>query len=226
MDEVSLVRGSNIELLQDMLIKFHASGRAQMVIYITKSLQGYDIESYSLAAAEKWKLGRKGQDQGLLLVIAPNERRMRLEVGYGLEGELTDAFSRRLLANTIAPYFKQSRYGEGLMLAVEEIARQLSFNLKAPVIQNERRPSFFASNGFYLIFLAVMILFVYLSRFIDPRGGGGGRRRYHSGSGWGGGWGSGGGYSGGGGGGFSGGGGGGFSGGGGGFGGGGASGSW
>src|SRR4051812_41751689 len=89
-DEAGLVQGSERESLTAMLWKFHSSGRIQMVIYIPNSLEGSDIETFAHEAFQFWHLGEKGKDQGLLLVVAPNERKMRLEVGYGLEGDLTD----------------------------------------------------------------------------------------------------------------------------------------
>ena len=70
-----------------------------MAVLIASSLQDNDIASYSIAVAEKWRLGTAKKDNGLILVIAPNERKMRFEVGYGLEGYLTDAESRRILDN-------------------------------------------------------------------------------------------------------------------------------
>ena len=71
------------------------------------------IEAYSIRVAEAWKIGRKGQDNGALLVVAKNDRKMRIEVGYGLEGVLTDATSRRIIAETIAPLFRQGQFARG-----------------------------------------------------------------------------------------------------------------
>jgi uncharacterized protein len=68
----------------------NATGKVQMVVLTVRSLEGLEVEPFALAVVEKWKLGKKGRDDGLLLIIAPQERKMRFEVGYGLEGDLTD----------------------------------------------------------------------------------------------------------------------------------------
>ncbi len=211
-DETGLVSAPDAKALEDMLLKLDHSGKTQLVIYIPQSLQELDIASFSLAAAEKWKLGGKGKDQGLLLVVAPNERKMRLEVGYGLEGDFTDAYSRRLLDNTLAPYFRERRFGDGFMVAVEQIAAKLNVDLKAPVASriSEGRDRKVSFPGLFMLLFFFFFIIVSLFRSHGGRYGGGGY----------------GGFGGGGGGGGSFGGGGGFSGGGGGFGGGGASSSW
>jgi uncharacterized protein len=212
-DEANLLAANESAALTDLLMKFYASGKVHMVIYIPQSLQGYDIESFSLAAVEKWKLGKKGEDQGLLLTVAPQERKMRLEVGYGLEGEITDVFSRRILDETLRVYFRERRFGDGFQVAVEQIARKLNVDLTAPVenrIQGSGKPPF---PPLIIIFF-LMIAFIWFPIWFGPFGGGRSRGYWGGGGGWGGG-----GFGGGGGGG-------GFGGGGGGFGGGGASSSW
>jgi uncharacterized protein len=195
-DEVGLLSEPQRQALESMLRTLHQSRKVQMAILIPKSLQDTDIESYSMAVAEKWKLGTKGQDQGLLLVIAPNERKMRLEVGGGLEGDITDVYSKHLLTDVLRPYFRNQRYADGIMVVVEKISGKLGVDLQAPVQDREQ-----SGGGFpWEAVLILIFVFLYLGlQFFRPwwwmLGGGGG--------GWGGG--DGGGFSGGGGG-FSGGG--------------------
>jgi len=216
-DQAQLLSASESDALSRLLENLYASGKIQFVIFTTDSLQGYDIESFSIAAAEKWKLGKKGEDRGLLLVVAPNDRKMRLEVGYGLEGELPDATSRQLLSNVLAPYFRENRFGDGLMVLSETIAKRLGIEIQAPVTNRLASSRGKAKLPVGLIvFLFIFFLFALPVFGLGGRRSGYGRSRY-------GGWGGGGWGGGGGGGGF---GGGGFSGGGGGFGGGGASSSW
>lgn len=191
----------------------------QAAVLTVESLDGGDIESYALQVAEKWKLGKKGADKGLLLIIAPKERRMRWEVGYGLEGDLTDAFTKRLIVEQLAPYFKQGNYAAGISSAFSRIADKLNLTVPegvAPRYENGGRrktslKELIGILGFLFILLPLMVV---LGIFQNRIPGG----RYRSGGGWGGG-----GF---GGGGWGGGSGGGFSGGGGSFGGGGSSGSW
>lgn len=220
-DEMGLVQTRERQILESMLQKLNESGKAQMAILVADSLQGVDIESYSIAVAEHWKLGKKGVDNGLLFVVAPRERQMRFEVGYGLEGTLPDAYAKQIIDDDVAPYFRAGRFGEGLMMSVESVAKRLGVDLSAPVEERikPRSSSAHAARFVWLLFFLILFGYPFLALFFLPKS----RRGWRSGGGDWGGWG--GGSSSGGFGGF-GGGGGGFSGGGGGFGGGGASGRW
>jgi uncharacterized protein len=247
-DEANWLSPSDRERIAERVRAFLAQGKAQMAVYIPATLQGYDIETASIRVAEKWGLGGKKDDRGVLLVVAPKERQMRIEVGYGLEGELTDARSRRILDDILKPHLRDSRPGDGILATVDAIGRVLEspgVDVKLPgedvpfgtvvlllVIGLVVGGSIFAflfggvaGGGIWLLtrnLLLASFAFMFVSSIFRRRSRGlfsSGWGR-HSGGGWGsfGGWG--------GGGGFGGGGGGGWSGGGGGFGGGGSSSSW
>ena len=79
------------------------------------------IEAYSIRVAEAWKIGRKGNDNGVLLLVAKDDRRLRIEVGYGLEGTLTDVTSRRIIAENVAPLFREGRFAAGIDAGVDRI---------------------------------------------------------------------------------------------------------
>ena len=224
-----------------------ASGR-QLVVATVPDLQGYPIEEYGYQLGRFWKIGQEGANNGIVLLVAPNERKVRIEVGYGLEPLMTDALSAQIIADQILPRFKDGDLPGGVLAGTQAIAEQLRLPLEAgekraqqlTASRGERRARRGGDGEASVLvgaFWVMVVLFVILSMFRGGGGGGGrrGGRRYRRGRGgapvvlwgpgWGGGssWGSGGGSSwGGGGGGF----GGGFSGGGGSFGGGGASGSW
>ena len=215
-DAANLLGRSDHQGVVQLVERLNSSGKVQLAILIVPSLEGGDIESYALKVAESWKLGKKGVDNGLLLVIAPKEKRMRFEVGYGLEGDLPDIKAKRILSDQMAPYFRAKRFGDGIQVAVEGVAHALGIDLVAQVDRSihPRRGDPAGSLPVWVIVVFILLVFIMLfSGF-----GGGGGRGFGSSSGWGGG-----GWSGGGG---SWGGGGGFSGGGGGFGGGGASSDW
>ena len=93
----------------------------QLAVLIVPTTQPEPIEAYSIRVADAWKIGRKGQDNGALLVVAKDDRKLRIEVGYGFEGSLTDATSRRIIAETIAPAFRQNRYAQGIGAGVDQI---------------------------------------------------------------------------------------------------------
>jgi uncharacterized protein len=193
--------------------------RVQLQYLIIPSLDGEDVEGFSTRVFEAWKLGDRGRDNGILVVVARDDRRVRIETGYGNEGALTDAQASRIIRGTIAPSFREGRYGEGLFQAGVQILSALGA-LPQDAGRRMARPNPLHGLGAALV-IVVALLFV-VGRLFS--GFGPSRRRFwYGGLGgpWGGGWGGGGGWSGGGGGG-----GGGWSGGGGSSGGGGASGSW
>jgi uncharacterized protein len=185
-------------------------------------LAGDALESFSIRVVEAWKLGQKGKDSGLLLLVVKDAHKLRIEVGYGLEGSVTDAFSAGVIRNVLVPALRAGQVASGLERAFDLLMKKAAGE-DAPVPEGASDPEP-ASNGSSPLSWLVLLLFlspILIPILLSSRRGGGGR--------WGGGGFGGGGFGGGGfgGGGFGGGGGGGgFSGGGGGFGGGGSSGSW
>ncbi len=205
--------------LTGLLQELEEKTTVQMAILTVDSLDGEDINSFSLRVAEQWQLGQKGKDNGLLLSVAVKDRKYRFEVGYGLEEVLPDSLVGTIGRRALVPWFRKGRYGEGIAVATGEIIRVLAAHYGVSITglpprpvrrQNENDGVIF---GVFAFFVALTVLF---NRFRGRRRGGrpGSGMIIFPGGGWGGG------------GGFSGGGFGGFSGGGGGFGGGGASGGW
>ena len=97
------------------------TGGNQLAVLIVPSTQPEPIETYSIRVAEAWKIGRKGQDNGVLFLIAKDDRKLRLEVGYGLEGVLTDVTARRIIAENVAPLFRQNQYAAGITAGVDRV---------------------------------------------------------------------------------------------------------
>jgi uncharacterized protein len=204
----------------------------QLVVATVSSLQGSDIETYANELFRFWKLGQAQKNNGVLLLVAPNEHKVRIEVGYGLEGTLTDALSSVIIASAIVPRFKAGDFSGGTSRGVDGIISVLSGDTadwQPKVDVRKEDPSADFDRLFPILFFLLMVFICwYLIRHAGGGGPGSGVRRRgigpvfipYSGPGWGGG--SGGGFDGGFGGGF----GGGFSGGGGSSGGGGASGGW
>ncbi|SFF65141.1 uncharacterized protein SAMN04488120_11731 [Fontimonas thermophila] len=107
--------------LTQRLAEFEAKKGAQVAVLIVPTTAPETIEQYALRVAETWQLGRKGIDDGALLVIAKNDRRMRIEVGYGLEGILPDAVAKRIIAETIAPRFRDGDWYGGIRAGIEQM---------------------------------------------------------------------------------------------------------
>jgi len=117
-DLAGLLTPQQIASLGQALSDYEQRTSNQIVVLTVKSLDGQDIESYSIAVAEAWKAGQKHKDNGAILLIAPNERNVRIEVGYGLEGVLTDAKSAEIIRNILAPHFRSGDYYGGITGAV------------------------------------------------------------------------------------------------------------
>jgi len=169
-DEAGILKPHEAGAVKTYLLQISAGGAVQMIVYIPKSLQGYDIESFSIACAEKWRPGEKGKDTGLLLIVAPSERQMRLEVGYGLEHIITDAHAKRILSDYLVPYFREGRYGDGIMTAIEIAAAKTGTNIKAPVENrlSGKKPQQ-SSRGSAFGLLRLILLFFVFSMFFAGR---------------------------------------------------------
>lgn len=194
----------------------------QFVVAIFKSLEGDSLEDFSIRLADAWKVGHKGRDNGLILLIFTQDRKVRIEVGYGLEGTITDALSGRVIRDVLAPRFRQGDYAGGILAAINALDAASRGEFKPLPPKKRGVPAPVAGAIPFFLFLIFWFVVSALNRATHL--GSRSRGRHPGGFWWFGPWG-GGGFGGFGGGGF-GGGGGGFSGGGGGFGGGGASGGW
>lgn len=205
------------QLSQQLQAHEKATGN-QVVVATFDDLQGYSIEEFGYQLGREWGIGQKGKDNGVLLVVAKAERKVRIEVGYGLEGTLTDAISANIIQSVILPTFKQRQFEQGIGKGVTAIIAALG----GEYVMTERKSRKNKRSTGYLGFLFLLMMLGPLLGLGSPRGRFG-RRASRYGTGFGVGYGAGGGFGGRSGGGF---GGGGFGGGGGGFGGGGASGGW
>jgi uncharacterized protein len=219
-DQANILEAGVRTRLETKLADLESKTGNQLVVATLNSLDGYDIADYGYQLGRQWGIGQKGKNNGALLIVVPSERKVRIEVGYGVEGDLTDAVTRLILADSVLPRFRAGDFVGGIERGVQDIVQVLSgdaADFKKRAAQRSDRPS--EREGISWFTVVVVILFLWL--FLFRRGGFSARRR----SGWllppviGGGW-SGGGWS------SGSGSGGGFSGGGGSFGGGGSSGSW
>jgi uncharacterized protein len=194
--------------IENILRSFEGSDSTQIVVLTIPTLEGEALDEYALRVAETWAVGQGDRDNGALLLVARDDRKIRIEVGYGLEGRLTDLLAGRIIDNEITPRFKQGDFDGGISAGVDAMVLAVRGEYQGtPPRSGEKKRSPFGLL-LLLLFLGPGLLRLFLPHTRSRRSGiwfGG----------FGGGGGSGGGF-----------GGGGFSGGGGGFGGGGASGSW
>jgi uncharacterized protein len=122
-DQTATLSASEIDGLQQTIRSFEASKGSQIAVLIVPTTSPETIEQYSIRAAEAWKIGRKKVDDGVLLVIAKNDRKLRIEVGYGLEGALTDVTSKRIIDEVITPNFKRGDFSGGIAQGVSSMMR-------------------------------------------------------------------------------------------------------
>jgi len=223
-DEAAVLSSSEISSLETKLADFEKETSNQVVVYIVSSLNGESLEETSFEIAEKNGIGQKGKNNGVLLFIAINDRKLRIEVGYGLEGALPDALSNQIIRKEITPSFKQGNYYAGINAGVDAIIKAT----KGEYVQEKKTSEDNKSIGIGFCGLPILVIVIFfffgiffiisiIRRLFGWTGIGGSNRGWWN-SGSGSSWGSGSGWSSGSGGGFSGGGGS--------FGGGGSSGSW
>jgi uncharacterized protein len=227
-DQAGVLDAAARSRLDSKLADLESKTSTELVVATLPSLQGYEIADYGYRLGRHWGIGQKGKNNGAILIVAPKERSVRIEVGYGLEGTLTDAVSRLIIENSILPRFRANDTSGGIERGVDDIVQVFSGDAEEFKKRAAARPRPTASEGLgsflpMAVFFGIWLLMYLNARRQRRRGSRWGGWLFPGGGGWssGGGWG-GGGWSSGSGGGF----GGGFSGGGGSFGGGGASGRW
>lgn len=220
-DYASVLPADERARLEDTLRARERESSNQIVVAIFRSLQGESLEDYSIRLAQAWRAGQKGLDNGVIFLIFVDDRKMRLEVGYGLEPKLTDALSSQILRQVVAPRFREGKIAAGIAAGLDAIEQAIAgtYRAKPPAGRQQER------NPLALILLLIVVAGIFSivipalrSSHVRRQGWTGGSRGWGGpvifpGGGWGGGGGGGGG-------------GGDFSAGGGGFGGGGASGDW
>lgn len=124
-DKAGLLSPEIKSQLSNRLRQFELETSNQVVVAIFPSLEDNSLEDFSIRLAQTWKLGQKGVDNGLIFLIFPNDKKMRIEVGYGLEDRMTDANSHAIISKIVAPYFREASYNEGVTAGVEAIIKQL-----------------------------------------------------------------------------------------------------
>jgi uncharacterized protein len=225
-DEAGVIDAATRQAITDKLAAVEAKSGDQIVVVTLKSLQDTSIEDFGYQLGRAWGIGEKAKNNGALLIVAPNERKVRIEVGYGLEGALTDAVTRLIIQNAILPRFRVGDFAGGISRGVDDIIQVVSgdaeeFQRRAAQRPDKAPQGVDAATVIFVIFMLVVVFMMLRNaqggrRTLGRRGGYAGPIFIPSGGSW----------SSGSGGGSSSGSDGGFSGGGGSFGGGGSSGSW
>jgi uncharacterized protein len=139
-DQTATLSSGDVASLQQTLKDFEARKGSQIAVLIVSTTAPETIEQYSLRVAEAWKIGRKKIDDGALVVVAKDDRKLRIEVGYGLEGALTDVTSKRIIDEVITPKFRSGDFAGGISAGVDRIIRVIDGE-KLPAPEPRQQPS-------------------------------------------------------------------------------------
>src|ERR1700688_3557136 len=141
-DQANIISADTLSSIEPKLADLEAKSGIQLVVATVATLEGQEIEPYANELFRSWKLGEKTKNNGVLLLVAPNERRVRIEVGYGLEGTLTDALSKVIITNAITPRFKAGDFSGGISRGVDDIITVLTTDAS----EWQQRPSLRLDN--------------------------------------------------------------------------------
>jgi uncharacterized protein len=177
-DEAGLLDAAKRTEIGAKLAALEEKTTDQFVVVTVRSLQGRTIEEYGYRLGRAWAIGQKDKNNGALLIVAPNERKVRIEVGYGLEGTLPDAITSLIIQNVILPRFKANDYPGGIASGVDEVIKVLSGEggeWKQPVEPKTNNttllglfglvlPFLFSGPGLILLVIALHFLFILLAK--------------------------------------------------------------
>lgn len=170
-DQANILDAQTRSGLTDKLAALEAKTTDQLVVVTLRSLQGTSIEDFGVQLGRHWGIGQKGKNNGALLIVAPTERKVRIEVGYGLEGSLTDALTKFIIENSILPRFKAGDMPGGIRRGVDDLIQVMQGEggeIKQHAIAQQAKPNdvlsdlavtilviFFLGMGLFTVFLVI-----------------------------------------------------------------------
>ncbi len=158
-DGAGLLSPEERRRIEDRLVRLDRERGLQVGVAILPSLEGEPLEEATMRIAEAWKPGHEGRDDGVLLAVFAKDRRMRIEVGYGLEGAIPDITAGRILREQVAPEFRAGRYAEGILHAIDAIAAAAAGETLPPPARPPRRGGGDANTVFVLLVTLFQLLF-------------------------------------------------------------------
>ena len=166
-DQANIIPADTRGTIAAKLAELEAKSGIQLVVATVPSLEGEEIEPYANQLFRTWKLGEKAKNNGVLLLVAPKERRVRIEVGYGLEGTLTDALAKVIITNAITPRFKTGDFSDGISRGVDDIITVLTTDAseweKRPALRLDHQPANEPLNWIILLIVIVVVLLLIVS---------------------------------------------------------------
>lgn len=164
-DEAGLLNPSDRAEIEALLRALEEKSTDQIAVYTTRSLQGYPIEDFGYQLGRAWQIGQKDKNNGIVLIVAPNERKVRIEVGRGLEPQMTDLMSKLIIENVILPAFRRGDFSGGIKVGVRDIRDVLLGD--AAEVENrargaKKRPTGATDNTDTIIFLLFVAFFLFM----------------------------------------------------------------
>ena len=160
-DEAGILDSATLAALTQVSSDLEAKSTDQLVVVTLRSLRGTSIEDYGYQLGRAWQIGQKDKNNGVLLIVAPNERKVRIEVGYGLEGTLTDAITSFIIQNSILPRFKAGDFAGGIKRGAEDIVQVLTGDAEEFKQRAAQKPQQVSNNE-----MLTMMMFVLIAGFI------------------------------------------------------------
>jgi uncharacterized protein len=172
-DQAGILTSSEESRLTTKLKDLEDKTSIQLVVVTLSSLRGSPIEDWGLALGRTWGIGQKGKDNGALLIVAPNDRELRIEVGYGLEGTLPDATASAIIRNVIVPRFKSGDMADGISDGVDAIIAVLTGSSEEFKPSRNEALSWLLSNlvpVLFFVFFVIMIIVNFIRQTMRPHG--------------------------------------------------------
>jgi uncharacterized protein len=174
-DQAEMLAPQEERAISGVILKLRASTETQIGVVLLPTLDNVPIEQASIEIVEKWQLGSAEKDNGILILVARDERKVRIEVGQGHEGSLTDAYSKRIIDNEMTPLFKENRFGEGVLMGLLAVIRYTHPEILATLGGDTSRRIRSASGGqikerslasriFSMVFWVVVLFFLIFTR--------------------------------------------------------------
>lgn len=155
-DHANLLSGQTRNQLEEFLRDYEQKTTNQIVVVTLPTIGGEPLEEFSIRLAERWKVGQKGRDNGVIFLIVRDDHRVRIEVAYGLEGALPDALAGQIIHQVVVPHFSQGRFEEGIVTGVTAIVQATRGEFKAEPQKSDGDEQFSALFIFFLIFAAAL----------------------------------------------------------------------
>jgi uncharacterized protein len=171
-DEAGLLGAADRQELTRTLEAIEQKSTDQVVVYIARSLQGYPVEDFGYQLGRAWQIGQKDKNNGVILIVAPNERKVRIEVGRGLEPQLTDAMSKLIIQNAILPAFRRGDFPAGIKAGIRDIGDVLLGDAEAVTERarsTQKRSAPTGETTLSLIIIAMFIIFFLWIAFHQSR---------------------------------------------------------